>query len=216
MVKRKRFSLLGHPVRHSISPTIHAAAYFSLRLPHVYTAIDLPNENALNRVLADLRNGSLAGANVTTPYKRTIMNLCDVRGPSADEVGAANVLCRDDRGRITAHNTDVDALVSELDEAWGGRPKLRAVVIGAGGAGLAALVALKRLDFKVIGVTSRSWSSSELMFESPSAKIARGLGALTSLWPKSDASLPTGKASQVLRMQWSELAVQADCVIQAT
>src|SRR5262245_55064320 len=133
--KRQRFALLGHPVRHSISPAIHAAAYFALRLPHSYTAIDVPNASALVRVVSDIRSGALGGANVTVPYKRKVLDFVDVRGPSAEEVGAANVLCRETMGRIVAHNTDVDALVAELDEALAGRPRLRAVIIGAGGAG---------------------------------------------------------------------------------
>ena len=154
------FALLGHPVRHSVSPAIHGAAHFALRLPHVYTAIDVPNEAALARVVQDLRNGALGGANVTVPYKRKAIELSDVIGPSAEEVGAANVLCRDSQGRVVAHNTDVDALVAELEQALAGRPKRRAIVIGSGGAGLAAMIALKRLDFPVIGATSRSWSTS--------------------------------------------------------
>ncbi len=216
MIKRNRFALLGHPVRHSVSPTIHAAAYFALRLPHVYTAIDVPNQGALARVVSDLRTGALGGANVTTPYKRSVLDLVDVRGPSIEEVGAANVLCRDANGRVVAHNTDVDALVAELEEAWTGRPRHRAVVIGAGGAGLAAMVACKRLGFKVIGATTRSWSSSEFVYESQAGEIARKLGVLTSLWPRANEAMPSGKASGVLRMQWRELAIQADCVIQAT
>ncbi len=217
MIKRQRYALLGHPVRHSVSPAIHTAAFFALRLPHVYTAIDVPNDAMLVRVSQDIRTNALGGANVTVPFKRKILELVDVVGSSAEEVGAANVVCREANGQLVAHNTDVDALVQELEPALVGKPRTRAVVIGSGGAGLAAMVACKRLGFKVIGATSRSWTSSEAMYESEAAKLARNLGVLTSLWPETAAGAgPGGKSSQVLRMQWGELALHADCVIQAT
>jgi shikimate dehydrogenase len=214
--KSLRFSLIGHPVSHSVSPAIHSAAFSALGLPYEYTAVDLKHEGHLNQVLAQLRSGALAGVNITIPYKRAVMERADEIAPSAAEVGAANVLCRDPRGRITAHNTDAQALADELTALTAGRKVLRAVVIGAGGAGLAALSAGKRSGFKVIGITSRSWVTSEGMFDAPASERARTLGALTTLWPKTDPGMAGGKSSQMLRLQWRELATGADCVIQAT
>ena len=54
------------------------------------------------------------------------------------------------------------------------------------------------------------------MFDEPSEQRARALGALTAPWPRPDAAAPTGKLSQALRLQWSELVAHADCVIQAS
>lgn len=216
MSKQLRFSLLGHPVAHSISPSICGAAFSALNLPHTYDVTDAPTEADLRRAFDDLRNGVLAGVNVTLPYKRTALEMADARAETAAEVGAANVLTVDRKKRVIAHNTDAEALAAELVEHWGSRPKSRAFVIGAGGAGLAALVACKRVGFKVVCVTSRSWNDSEQMFALPSAERARALGALTSLWPQSAEDRPSTKASQVLRLQWRELALQADCIIQAT
>jgi shikimate dehydrogenase len=214
--KRLRFTLLGHPVAHSLSPAICTAAFKALGLPHGYTVLDVPSEADLRLALDQLRNGLVAGANITLPYKRAVLDMADAKAESAEEAGAANVLTVDRRKRVIAHNTDAEALAAELAELWGGRPKLRAAVIGAGGAGLAALVAAKRLGFNVVCITSRSWGDSEQMFSSPAAEQARALGALTSLWPKGQEARSTSKASQVLRLQWRELAVQADCIIQAT
>lgn len=216
MTTRLRFSLLGHPVRHSVSPAMCSAAFAALGLPHLYTAIDVPNEAGLARILDDLRTGMLAGCNVTLPFKRSVLPLADIRAESAEEVGAANVLCRDADGRVIAHNTDAEALAQDLGAAWGSRPRRRAAIIGAGGAALAAVVACRRLGFKLVFVTSRSWASSELVYDAPAAQRARELGALTAPWPHADEAAPTGKLSQALRLQWGELVVGADCIIQAT
>lgn len=216
MTKRLRFSLLGHPVRHSVSPAMCTAAFTAMRLPHVYTAIDVPSEAGLGRILDDVRTGMIAGCNVTIPYKKAVFEIADELAPSAVDVGAANVIVRSPEGLLVGHNTDADALAQELAPILEGRPRLRAAIIGGGGAALAALSACRKLGFAITCMTSRSWSSSELLHESPSAEQARALGALTMPWPRSDDVAPTGKLSQAMRMQWSELAGGADLVIQAT
>ena len=216
MIERLRYSLLGHPVRHSVSPAMCGAAFLSVGLPHVYTAIDVPTEAGLRRIVDDMRAGNLAGCNVTVPYKRAVLDVVDTCAESALEVGAANVLTVDPKKRVVAHNTDAEALAGELGELLAGKPKNRAVVVGSGGAALAAIVACQRVGFSVTCVTSRSWTSSEVMFESVSGQRARALGALPALWPREDATASTGKLSQAMRLQWRDLAAKADCVIQAT
>jgi len=212
---RLRFSLLGHPVRHSVSPAMCAAAFAALKMPHVYTAIDVPSPAGLARLADDLRGGMLAGCNVTVPYKRAVLEHADALAATAEEAGAANVLAVE-RGRVIAHNTDAEALARDIDSLWSGPPRLRAAIIGSGGAAMAALVACRRLGFRVVSMTSRSWINTETIYEAPAAQRARALGALTAPWPMPDDAAPAGKLSQALRLQWSELVAQADCVIQAT
>ena len=217
MSRWKRYALFGHPVGHSVSPAMFNAALGSFGERDIYTALDLANESDLRDAVDDLRSGAIDGANVTLPYKQTVLGLVDAVAPSAQEVGAANVLTVSD-GRVTAHNTDVDALAAEITSHWSGKPRSRAAVIGGGGAALAAIAACRRLGFKLVCATSRSWSNSEAMYEAPSAERARALGVLTTLWP-GDGDEPTterSKASQVLRLQWKDLVADADCVIQAT
>jgi shikimate dehydrogenase len=217
MPKWKRYALFGHPVGHSVSPAMFNAALGALGAGDMYTALDLANESDLRDAVDDLRSGAIDGANVTLPYKQTVLGLVDAVAPSAQEVGAANVLTVSG-GRITAHNTDVDALAAEIASHREGQPRSRAAVIGGGGAALAAIAACRRLGYKLVCATSRSWSNSEAMYEAPSAARARALGVLTTLWP-GDGAEPTterSKASQVLRLQWKDLVADADCVIQAT
>jgi shikimate dehydrogenase len=192
------------------------AAFAVMGLPHAYTAIDVPSASGLGRIVDDLRVGALAGCNVTVPYKKAVLSLVDVRSESVEEIGAANVLTRDSSGQVTAHNTDAEALAKDIDAVAHGRPRLRAAIIGSGGAGLAALVACKRLGFKLVCMTSRSWTNTETMFDAEAAQKARALGALTAPWPRPDEAAPTGKLSQALRLQWSELCANADCVIQCS
>ncbi len=86
-----------------------------------------------NRLVEELRSGEIAGANVTIPWKRAWPSrLADRVAPSAQRVGAANVLERSADGAIVAHNTDVPALVEEFQRL--ASTLRRVVVIGNGGA----------------------------------------------------------------------------------
>ncbi|MCC6556182.1 MAG: shikimate dehydrogenase [Polyangiaceae bacterium] len=233
MADRRLFALLGHPVRHSVSPVMHSAAFRALDLPHVYSAYDVPTEADLARFVGDLRSGLFAGANVTLPHKQRVLSMVDDVDESAREVGAANVLVRTPDRRVVAYNTDVPALADALEGLLaGGAPMVthapravrevpqsmrhRAVILGAGGAGLAATAACRRLGFTLISVTSRSWSSSQAMLEAAAGERARALGALTAPWPKKAGGAPSSRSSMMLRLNWSETAAIADLVVQAT
>jgi shikimate dehydrogenase len=192
-VPARTFVLIGHPVGHSLSPAIHHAAYAELGLAgHRYIAIDCPDEASVREQVERLRRGEIAGANVTVPWKRLALSLADRVDPSARETGAVNVLSaqegpHDERGdgrssgrSILARNTDVPALALELSS---GAPSPRAaVIIGNGGAALAAVSACKRLGVPSIGVTARRFRGAE-----PSswegAEAFRTLGATPLAWP---------------------------------
>lgn len=134
------FTLLGHPVKHSVSPAMHNAAAAALGLTHRYIATDIaPNE--LQGALDRLRAGEWAGANVTIPHKQAVLPLVDELGETATTLGAANTLvCIGDR--IRGENTDVHGFLSEIDSLevqLEGKPVL---IFGAGGSARAVAFGL--------------------------------------------------------------------------
>lgn len=213
-MRARRYVLLGHPVRHSLSSVMFGAAFKAAGLPHTYTPIDVPSANDLTRLANEVRSGVLAGANVTLPHKKRVLDLVDVRTPAAESAQAANMIYLDPRGQLVGHNTDVGALVAEIGDAQPMRN--RAAILGSGGAAAAAIVACKELGFRVVGVASRSWLDTQAAHENEAARLVRQLGALACPWPSQDRAVPSSKFSAALRLQWTELAVQADIVIQAT
>jgi shikimate dehydrogenase len=171
-VTPRRFAVVGDPVAHSKSPSMHAAAYRALALPHTYeplrtTVDDLP------RVVQALRDGTYDGLNVTLPHKQRVLALADDVHESAREAGAANTLVRGDDRRVAAHNTDVPALAAELSELAGGRDLrgARALVLGSGGAARAAIAALARLTGTSHSIAVRARAHGDLV---PSAEAEAG------------------------------------------
>jgi shikimate dehydrogenase len=198
-----RFAVLGDPVAHSKSPAMHAAAYRALGMSHAYEAIRVPSDDLASYV-EQVRKGELAGANVTIPHKRRVLELVDRVDAMARLCGAANTLVRAADGAVVAHNTDVEALarlVRNYKAPAGGT----AVVLGSGGAARAAIVALTDgARFSRVIVRARSHESVALRQEL--RDLALRLAAAGA--PCAIELTPLGADGEVERI--------ASCVVQTT
>jgi shikimate dehydrogenase len=95
------------------------------------------------------------GANVTVPHKEAVLRLVDEVSPTARRAGAVNTVVNRE-GRLVGENTDIHGFARSLSEALdGGRPEI-AVVLGAGGAARAVVLALESLGAKHIVVLNRN------------------------------------------------------------
>ncbi|HEY3059037.1 MAG TPA: shikimate dehydrogenase [Chloroflexota bacterium] len=146
--------LFGHPVAHSLSPTLHNAAFQALGVDAHYEARDVDPE-LLGDAVQALREPACYGANVTAPHKQAIMALLDALTPEVRALGAVNTVVNQG-GRLTGGNTDGPGLarwMSEVGIEPRGRP---ALVVGAGGAARSAVWALATLGASRIHVVNRT------------------------------------------------------------
>ena len=155
--------VLGHPVGHSRSPAIHNAAYAELGLDWRYVKLPVPPD-LFEETVRGLPASGYRGANVTIPHKVAALALADVASEAATAVGAANTLTFAD-GRIEAENTDAGGLIDAIGRPVAG---LRALVLGAGGAGRAAAFALREAGAAEVAVWNRTPERA--------AALARDLG----------------------------------------
>ncbi len=132
-----RLALLGHPVGHSLSPFMHAAALKFLNLAGSYEAWDVSD---LKVAVEKLRKEGYRGASVTIPFKRQVMALLEDLDDQARAIGAVNTLIRQGE-RFLGTNTDWEGLLRALRKKMEIRGK-RVVVLGAGGTARAALYGL--------------------------------------------------------------------------
>ncbi|MBA2504323.1 MAG: shikimate dehydrogenase [Thermoleophilaceae bacterium] len=129
----------GWPVAHSRSPAMQQAAFDALGLPWRYGFLPIPPELFTETVRA-LPASGYRGINVTIPHKLAAHELADEHSDAAAAIGAANTLTFIDTGAVAADNTDAGGLIDSLPGPVEG---LRALVLGAGGAGRAAAWALR-------------------------------------------------------------------------
>jgi shikimate dehydrogenase len=134
-----RLVLLGHPVSHSLSPTLQNAALRKAGIAATYEALDV-DPAKLDQTVADLQAQGAAG-NVTVPFKERVFALCDELTPTARRVGAVNTWWVES-GRLVGDNTDVGGFIAAAKQVIEPRD-ISVGVIGAGGAAAAVLAAIE-------------------------------------------------------------------------
>ena len=147
--------VIGDPIDHSLSPTIHSFWLEALGIEADYGRRQVGRE-AFRDYLAGRRQDPLwRGCNVTMPLKLDALSLADDGSDRAIGAGAANLLLPRN-GRIAAGNTDVGAVIALVGKlAEGGAPMGSIVLLGTGGAARAALMGLHLLGLTAICIQSR-------------------------------------------------------------
>ena len=135
------YAVIGWPLGHTLSPVMHQAALDELGLDATYAALPTPPGSEIDR-FDDVRTGALAGLNVTIPHKLAAFRAMDRRTPAAQRTGAVNTVIRDGP-RLLGDNTDPYGFAEALRRFGGFDPAgASVVVLGAGGAARAAVIAL--------------------------------------------------------------------------
>ena len=124
---------------------MHQAALAASGRNGSYDIVDVAPQ-MLPAVLRDLRAGRWRGANVTIPYKYALAAACDVLEGDALLTGAVNTITVETDGHLVGDNTDAAGFEMGLStrRMWP-VPGSRAVVMGAGGAAVAVVLALSRV-----------------------------------------------------------------------
>jgi 3-dehydroquinate dehydratase/shikimate dehydrogenase len=158
----KIYGLIGNPVAHSISPTIHNTAFAERGLNWVYIPFKVENVTTAFRGLKEM---DIQGCSVTVPHKQSIIELLDEIDPLSRSIGAVNTVVNRN-GKFWGYNTDCPAAVVALKEAIGkGNLSLKGktiLIVGAGGASRAIAFGLHREDANVI-ITNRTYEKAEVL-----------------------------------------------------
>ena len=149
------YAVIGWPLGHTLSPVMHQAALDELGLDATYTALPTPPGTESDR-FDDVRTGNLAGLNVTIPHKLAAFRAVDRRTPAAQRTGAVNTVIRDGP-RLLGDNTDPYGFIQALRQFGRFDPAgASVVVVGAGGAARAAVIALSDSGARRILVANRT------------------------------------------------------------
>ncbi|MFJ3384343.1 MULTISPECIES: shikimate dehydrogenase family protein [unclassified Curtobacterium] len=199
---RTRLAVLGSPIAHSLSPTLHAAAYDVLGLPFTYGRHEVAS-GGLDAFIAGL-GPEQRGLSLTMPLKREVLPLLDRTTPLVDELGVANTLAfRSEGGRVVraGANTDVEGLVRPV-AALGHVPG-EATILGGGATAASALTASLRLGARLVRVFLRDTTKARDLVE-----LAVRLGVTLEVHPLADlaqagplgfviSTLPGGAADEL-------------------
>ena len=181
-------AVIGDPIGHSLSPVIHNAGFAALGLDWICVALPVPDGAALDAARA-MRTLGLRGMSVTMPHKSDIVAGLDRLSEVASTLGSVNCVTACD-GELVGDSTDGSGFLEGLRADFGVDPSgADCVVLGAGGAARAVVLALAGAGARSVRVVNRT---------RPRAERAAALGGPTAT---------VGVASDVTR---------ADLVVNAT
>ena len=147
--------VIGDPVRHSLSPAIHNAAFAACGLDWVFLACEVA-EGRVPQALAGAVALGIDGLSVTMPHKAAVADAVDELSPTARRLGAVNCVVRAG-DRLVGHSTDGDGFVDALAAEAGWEPAgARCLVLGAGGAARAVVLALADGGAAEVAVANRT------------------------------------------------------------
>ena len=152
--------VIGEPIAHSLSPRLHNAAFDAMGMDWVSVAFAVP-AGALPDALAGMRALGILGLSVTMPHKEAARAAVDEVSAVADRLGAVN--CVSGRnGHLVGDSTDGAGFVAALRRGGGIDPRGRpCVVIGAGGAARAVVLALADAGAADVAVVNRTPQRAE-------------------------------------------------------
>lgn len=142
----KLVGVVGHPISHTLSPAFWNAALRHDERNAVFLAFEVTPDDFADFVIG-MRAAGAIGFNVTMPHKAHAFAACTHRSDEAEATGAVNVVVFEG-DVIRGYNTDVYGVTQAVADL-GPRPE-RALLIGAGGAGRAAALALARQDVELV------------------------------------------------------------------
>lgn len=182
-------AVIGSPVKHSLSPALHNAAFQQLGVDWVYVAFHVAHGDA-QRAIDAMRVLELGGLSVTMPHKEAVAMAVDVLDPAASALRSANTVVLQPDGTLVGHSTDGAGFIASLTAAGVAVNGRTVCLLGAGGAARAISDALARAGAARIAVLNRTFATAQETVE-----LAGGVGVIAGAHDVSEADIVVNATS---------------------
>jgi shikimate dehydrogenase len=148
--KTKLVAFFAHPAKHSMSPLMHNTSYESLGLNYRYLAFDIGGDDeAIKEAVQSMRRLGIAGANVSMPFKKTIIPYLDEVAEEAILADSVNTVVNRG-GKLIGYSTDGAGFVDSLSARGISLSGKKIFLVGCGGAGRAILISSAKAGARVV------------------------------------------------------------------
>lgn len=154
----KKYGILAHPAKHSLSPVIFNAAFKEAGIDAQYGVFDIPDVELVH-FMENVKHDPISGVSVSLPHKEAVMDYLNEVDEDAKAVGAVNTILNKG-GFLYGYNTDFAGSNRALEEACGSLKGKKVVVMGAGGAVRGIVYGLQKAGAEV-SVYNRTVSKAE-------------------------------------------------------
>ena len=158
----KKFGIIGKPLSHSLSPTLHNFWFKKNKILANYSLIEI-ELNEIKKIIEKIKNKELHGINVTTPYKPAVIPFLDLIINEAKETLSVNTISLNDEGKVVGSNTDVYGLEHGFINKLSGKnlKQTNVLILGAGGVTPSVIYALSKKGIKKIFISNRTLKKTE-------------------------------------------------------
>ena len=163
----RKFGLVGKNIDYSFSKAYFRNKFQKFNIDAEYENFDIDDIKEFKKIIK--KEKKLAGLNVTTPYKESIMDLLDDIDDNAKNIGAVNTIKITD-GKLIGFNTDAYGFVKSLFTLLE-KQHQKALVLGSGGASKAICSGLKSFDVEYLVVTRKPKNDNQISYEQLSQDI---------------------------------------------
>ena len=158
-MKEKLFAIIGNPVSHSLSPTLHNYWFRKYKITAKYSLMQSTDKN-LEKIISDIRSKKIDGINVTLPFKQKIIKFVDKIVNDAQATNSVNTVYLDENNTLIGDNTDVFGIQAAYLKEITDFENKEALVIGAGGVSPSIIFSLNKSKVKNISVVNRTHDKS--------------------------------------------------------
>jgi shikimate dehydrogenase len=158
----KKYGIIGKPLSHSFSPTLHNFWFKKNNLKAKYSLIEVEKKQ-IRDIINKIRTKDLHGINITVPYKQEVIPYLDLVVNDAKETSSINTVYLNNENKIVGENTDVygfeQSFVNKLiDENL---IEKKFMILGAGGVTPSLIYALKKRGIKKVFISNRTLQKAE-------------------------------------------------------
>ena len=157
------YGVVGDPISHSLSPSLHNPAFAALGIDAVYVTFRV-SPSSLENALRGLLALNVQGINVTVPHKSEVFQYVDGVTDTARRIGAINTL-RNDSGHWIGENTDATGFIRSLEPLGLSLPGSSVGMLGAGGAAKGVAVGLLEAGVSRLFISNRSYDRATVLAE---------------------------------------------------
>ena len=159
----KKFLVIGNPIEHSLSPTLHNYWIKNNGIDAIYEKQKL-NESELEQIIENIKKEKINGVNVTVPFKKTIIPFLDELSIEAKKTQSVNTIYLKNN-KVIGHNTDIIGFETSIVKSKYNVSNKEVLILGAGGVVPSIILALNKMQTIKIKVSNRTKEKAERLKE---------------------------------------------------
>ena len=150
----KKFLVIGNPIEHSLSPTLHNYWIKNNGIDAIYEKQKL-DESELEQIIEDIKKEKINGVNVTVPFKKIIIPFLDELSVEAEKTQSVNTLYLKNK-KVVGHNTDIIGFETSIEKTKYNLANKKVLILGAGGVVPSIIFALNKMKVSKIIISNRT------------------------------------------------------------